>query len=81
MMQFLIWPLGKHCAVVSSITTVAVSVALTDSLLAKLRKVCVAGVQSLVRHSDHQVKEGGFLHRSATWAKNQVLTLSLDIKR
>lgn len=53
---------------------------LSDSLLAKLTRVCVAGVQSLVRHSDHQVKEGGFLHKSATWVKNQVLTLPLDIK-
>lgn len=60
---------------------VAVPVALTESLLAKLGEVCVAGVQSLARHSDQPVKEGGFLHRAAAWAKNQVLTLQLDIKR
>uniref|UniRef100_A0A669CBP5 E3 ubiquitin-protein ligase listerin n=1 Tax=Oreochromis niloticus TaxID=8128 RepID=A0A669CBP5_ORENI len=35
---------------------------LSDSLLHKLKKVCVAGVQSLVQHCEYEVKEGGFLH-------------------
>lgn len=55
--------------------------ALQDSLLDKLRKVCVAGVQSLVKHSECEVKEGGFLHSAAIWVKSQLLTVSLDIKR
>lgn len=58
-----------------------VSFALKDSLIDKLIKVCVAGVQSLVRHSQYEVKEGGFLHSAAIWVKNQVLTVSLDIQR
>ncbi|GAA6232148.1 E3 ubiquitin-protein ligase listerin [Lates japonicus] len=53
---------------------------LSDSLLDKLRKVCVAGCQSLVQHSDYEVKEGGFLHSAAIWVRNQLLTVSLDIK-
>lgn len=53
---------------------------LSDSLLDKLRKVCVAGVQSLVQYSEHEVKEGGFLHSAAVWVTNQLLTVSLDIK-
>lgn len=53
---------------------------LTDSLLEKLRKVCVAGVRSLVQHSEYEVKEGGFLHSAAIWVTNQLLTTSLDIK-
>nr|XP_046266953.1 E3 ubiquitin-protein ligase listerin isoform X2 [Scatophagus argus] len=53
---------------------------LSDSLLGKLRKVCVAGVQSLVQHSEYEVKEGGFLHSAAIWVTNQLLTVSLDIK-
>ncbi|XP_022618453.1 E3 ubiquitin-protein ligase listerin [Seriola dumerili] len=53
---------------------------LSDSLLDKLRKVCVAGVQSLVQHSEYEVKEGGFLHSAAVWVRNQLLTVSLDIK-
>lgn len=53
---------------------------LSDSLLDKLRKVCVSGVQSLVQHSDYEVKEGGFLHSAALWVTNQLLTVSLDIK-
>lgn len=52
-----------------------------DSLLDKLRKVCVAGVQSLVQHSEYEVKKGGFLHRAAVWVVKQLLTVSLDIKR
>uniref|UniRef100_A0A7N8X9X8 E3 ubiquitin-protein ligase listerin n=1 Tax=Mastacembelus armatus TaxID=205130 RepID=A0A7N8X9X8_9TELE len=35
---------------------------LSDSLLDKLRKVCLVGVQSLIQHSEYEVKEGGFLH-------------------
>ncbi|XP_034745446.1 E3 ubiquitin-protein ligase listerin [Etheostoma cragini] len=53
---------------------------LSDSLLDKLRQVCVAGVQSLVQHSEYEVKEGGFLHSAALWVTNQLLTVSLDIK-
>ncbi|XP_044078917.1 E3 ubiquitin-protein ligase listerin [Siniperca chuatsi] len=53
---------------------------LSDSLLDKLRKVCVAGVQSLVQHSEYEVKEGGFLHSAALWVTNQLLTVSLDVK-
>ncbi|XP_073335390.1 E3 ubiquitin-protein ligase listerin [Pagrus major] len=53
---------------------------LSDSLLDKLRKVCAAGVQSLVQHSEYEVKEGGFLHSAALWVTNQLLTVSLDIK-
>lgn len=53
---------------------------LSDSLLDKLRKVCVAGVRSLVQHSECEVKEGGFLHSAALWVTNQLLTVSLDIK-
>uniref|UniRef100_A0A7N8XDU9 E3 ubiquitin-protein ligase listerin n=1 Tax=Mastacembelus armatus TaxID=205130 RepID=A0A7N8XDU9_9TELE len=34
---------------------------LSDSLLDKLRKVCLVGVQSLIQHSEYEVKEGGFL--------------------
>ena len=52
-----------------------------DSLVGKLKKVCVAGVQSLVQHSEYEVKEGGFLHNAAIWVKNQLLTVPLDIKR
>uniref|UniRef100_A0A673ANJ4 E3 ubiquitin-protein ligase listerin n=1 Tax=Sphaeramia orbicularis TaxID=375764 RepID=A0A673ANJ4_9TELE len=47
---------------------------LSDSLIGKLRKVCVAGVQSLVQHSEDQVRENGFLHSAALWVKNQLLT-------
>uniref|UniRef100_A0A671VBZ2 E3 ubiquitin-protein ligase listerin n=1 Tax=Sparus aurata TaxID=8175 RepID=A0A671VBZ2_SPAAU len=54
---------------------------LSDSLLDKLRTVCAAGVQSLVQHSEYEVKEGGFLHSAALWVTNQLLTVSLDIKR
>uniref|UniRef100_A0A7N6A2C7 E3 ubiquitin-protein ligase listerin n=1 Tax=Anabas testudineus TaxID=64144 RepID=A0A7N6A2C7_ANATE len=53
---------------------------LSDSLLDKLRKVCLTGVQSLIQHSDYEVKEGGFLHSAAIWVKNQLLTVCLDIK-
>uniref|UniRef100_A0A673ANK0 E3 ubiquitin-protein ligase listerin n=1 Tax=Sphaeramia orbicularis TaxID=375764 RepID=A0A673ANK0_9TELE len=53
---------------------------LSDSLIGKLRKVCVAGVQSLVQHSEDQVRENGFLHSAALWVKNQLLTANLDNK-
>ncbi|XP_029304637.1 E3 ubiquitin-protein ligase listerin [Cottoperca gobio] len=53
---------------------------LSDSLLDKLREVCVAGIQSLVQHSEYEAKEGGFLHSAALWVTNQLLTVSLDIK-
>lgn len=53
---------------------------LSDSLLEKLKKACVAGVQSLVQHSEYEANEGGFLHRAALWVTNQLLTVSLDIK-
>uniref|UniRef100_A0A8D3DMA9 E3 ubiquitin-protein ligase listerin n=1 Tax=Scophthalmus maximus TaxID=52904 RepID=A0A8D3DMA9_SCOMX len=35
---------------------------LSASLLDKLRRVSASGVQSLVQHSEYEVKEGGFLH-------------------
>lgn len=54
---------------------------LKDSLLEKLRKVGLTGVQSLIQHSDSEVKEGGFLHSAAIWVKNQLLTVCMDIKR
>ncbi|XP_076024787.1 E3 ubiquitin-protein ligase listerin [Genypterus blacodes] len=53
---------------------------MSDSLLAKLRGVCVAGVEASVQHSDHDVTRGGFLHSAALWVKNQLLTVALDIK-
>ncbi|XP_026184663.1 E3 ubiquitin-protein ligase listerin isoform X2 [Mastacembelus armatus] len=53
---------------------------LSDSLLDKLRKVCLVGVQSLIQHSEYEVKEGGFLHSAAVWVMNQLLTISLDIE-
>ncbi|XP_056296210.1 E3 ubiquitin-protein ligase listerin [Pseudoliparis swirei] len=53
---------------------------LSDSLLDKLRKVCVSGVKSLVQHSECEFKEGGFLHSAALWVTKQLLTTSLDIK-
>lgn len=53
---------------------------LSDSLLDKLKKVCVAGVHSLVQHCECEVKEGGFLHSAAVWVMKQLLNVSLDIK-
>ncbi|KAF7206545.1 E3 ubiquitin-protein ligase listerin isoform X2 [Nothobranchius furzeri] len=53
---------------------------LSESLLEKLKKVCVAGVQSLVQHCTCEVREGGFLHSAAVWVVKQLLTGSLDIK-
>ncbi|XP_022063447.2 E3 ubiquitin-protein ligase listerin [Acanthochromis polyacanthus] len=53
---------------------------ISDSLLDKLRKVCAAGVQSLVQHCGYEVNEGGFLHSAAVWVTKQLLTVSLDIK-
>uniref|UniRef100_A0A8C2Z581 E3 ubiquitin-protein ligase listerin n=1 Tax=Cyclopterus lumpus TaxID=8103 RepID=A0A8C2Z581_CYCLU len=53
---------------------------MSDLLLDKLRKVCVAGVQSLVQHSECEFKEDGFLHSAALWVTKQLLTISLDIK-
>lgn len=52
-----------------------------DSVLEKLMKVCLAGVQSLIRHSAYEVKDGGFLHSAAIWVKNQLLGTCMDIKR
>lgn len=53
---------------------------LSDSLLVKLKKVCVAGVQSLVQYSSDEIRENGFLHSAVLWVKNQLLTVSLDNK-
>ncbi|XP_053188259.1 E3 ubiquitin-protein ligase listerin [Scomber japonicus] len=53
---------------------------LSDSLLEKLKKAFVAGVQSLVQHSEYEANEGGFLHSAALWVMNQLVTVSLDIK-
>uniref|UniRef100_A0A8D3CI19 E3 ubiquitin-protein ligase listerin n=1 Tax=Scophthalmus maximus TaxID=52904 RepID=A0A8D3CI19_SCOMX len=52
---------------------------LSASLLDKLRRVSASGVQSLVQHSEYEVKEGGFLHSAAVWVRNQLLNVSLDI--
>uniref|UniRef100_A0A7N8YLK9 E3 ubiquitin-protein ligase listerin n=1 Tax=Mastacembelus armatus TaxID=205130 RepID=A0A7N8YLK9_9TELE len=46
---------------------------LSDSLLDKLRKVCLVGVQSLIQHSEYEVKEGGFLHSAAQHNKHSVI--------
>nr|XP_057943089.1 E3 ubiquitin-protein ligase listerin [Doryrhamphus excisus] len=53
---------------------------LSDSLLDKMEKVCVAGIKSLVQNSEYEVKEGGFLHSAALWVKSRLLTVSLDVK-
>ncbi|CAL1573458.1 unnamed protein product [Knipowitschia caucasica] len=53
---------------------------LPDSLVAKLKKVCVAGVQSLVQFSTPEIRENGFLQSAVLWVKNQLLTVNLDIK-
>ncbi|XP_054611847.1 E3 ubiquitin-protein ligase listerin [Dunckerocampus dactyliophorus] len=53
---------------------------LSDSLLDKMGKVCVAGIKSLVQNSEYEVKEGGFLHSAALWVKSRLLTVSLDVK-
>uniref|UniRef100_A0A8D3CP49 E3 ubiquitin-protein ligase listerin n=1 Tax=Scophthalmus maximus TaxID=52904 RepID=A0A8D3CP49_SCOMX len=50
-----------------------------ESLIYKLRRVSASGVQSLVQHSEYEVKEGGFLHSAAVWVRNQLLNVSLDI--
>uniref|UniRef100_A0AAX7U6L7 E3 ubiquitin-protein ligase listerin n=1 Tax=Astatotilapia calliptera TaxID=8154 RepID=A0AAX7U6L7_ASTCA len=50
---------------------------LSDSLLHKMRKVCVAGVQSLVQHCEYEVKEGGFLHSAAVWVRKQLVVESI----
>lgn len=75
-----------HCADVdnSNVTRIAhlcIFFSLEESLLDKLQKVCVAGVQSLVQHCECEVTEGGFLHSAAVWVLNQVLTSFQDIKR
>ncbi|KAK7926168.1 hypothetical protein WMY93_008478 [Mugilogobius chulae] len=54
---------------------------LPDSLVAKLKKVCVAGVQSLVQFSKHEIRENGFMQSAVLWVKNQVLSVNLDNKR
>uniref|UniRef100_A0A3Q2PU65 E3 ubiquitin-protein ligase listerin n=1 Tax=Fundulus heteroclitus TaxID=8078 RepID=A0A3Q2PU65_FUNHE len=53
---------------------------LSGSLLEKLKKVCVAGVRSLVQHCECEVRAGGFLHSAAVWVMKQLLTISLDIQ-
>ncbi|XP_049597872.1 E3 ubiquitin-protein ligase listerin [Syngnathus scovelli] len=53
---------------------------LSDSILDKLSKVCINGVQSLVQHSQYEVAQGGFLHSAALWVQSKLLTESLDIK-
>ncbi|XP_034034250.1 E3 ubiquitin-protein ligase listerin [Thalassophryne amazonica] len=53
---------------------------LSDSLLDKLKSLCVVGVQALVQHNKYEIKEDGFLHRAAIWVKNQLLTVSLNMK-
>lgn len=53
---------------------------LPDSLVAKLQKVCVAGVQSLVQNSKLEITENGFFHSAVLWVKDQLLTVNLDNK-
>nr|XP_061801771.1 E3 ubiquitin-protein ligase listerin-like [Nerophis lumbriciformis] len=53
---------------------------LSDTLLDKMGKVCIAGVQSLVQHAQNEVVHGGFLHSAALWVQTRLLTVSLDIK-
>uniref|UniRef100_UPI0037E875A9 E3 ubiquitin-protein ligase listerin n=1 Tax=Semicossyphus pulcher TaxID=241346 RepID=UPI0037E875A9 len=49
---------------------------LSGSLLAKLRRVCVAGVQSLTQQPDYEFEEGCFLQSAASWVTGQLLTVS-----
>ncbi|XP_020778547.1 E3 ubiquitin-protein ligase listerin [Boleophthalmus pectinirostris] len=53
---------------------------LPDSLVVKLKKVFVAGVQSFVQFSKHEIRENGFLQSAVLWVKNQLLTVKLDNK-
>lgn len=53
---------------------------LPDSLVVKLQKVCVAGVQSLVQYSKLEIRENGFFHSAVLWVKDQLLTVNLDNK-
>lgn len=53
---------------------------LPDSLVAKLQKVCIAGVQSLVQYSKVEIGEKGFFHSVAFWIKDRLLTVNLDNK-
>uniref|UniRef100_A0A3Q2DVL2 E3 ubiquitin-protein ligase listerin n=1 Tax=Cyprinodon variegatus TaxID=28743 RepID=A0A3Q2DVL2_CYPVA len=53
---------------------------LSESLLEKLKNVCVAGVKSLVQHCECDVREGGFLHSAALWVMKQLLSISMDIQ-
>ncbi|XP_072302199.1 E3 ubiquitin-protein ligase listerin [Eucyclogobius newberryi] len=53
---------------------------LPDSLVAKLKKVCVTGVQSLVQFSKHEIREKGFLQSAVLWTQNQLLTVNMDNK-
>ncbi|CAJ1063926.1 E3 ubiquitin-protein ligase listerin [Xyrichtys novacula] len=48
---------------------------LSDSLLSKLRKVCVAGVRSLTQQPDYEFAEGGFLQSAALWVSGQLLAV------
>ncbi|XP_074528876.1 E3 ubiquitin-protein ligase listerin [Halichoeres trimaculatus] len=49
---------------------------LSDSLLSKLKKVCVAGVQSLTQQPDYEFEEEGFLQNAALWVTRQLSTVS-----
>ncbi|XP_034539490.1 E3 ubiquitin-protein ligase listerin [Notolabrus celidotus] len=49
---------------------------LSDSLLGKLKRVCVAGVQSLTQQPDYEFEEGVFLQNAALWVASQSLTVS-----
>ncbi|KAJ3589459.1 hypothetical protein NHX12_010304 [Muraenolepis orangiensis] len=51
-----------------------------DSVMAKLRAVCVAGVTALKQHSGDLLHQSGFLYSAAVWVKKQLLTASLDTK-
>ncbi|XP_068000577.1 E3 ubiquitin-protein ligase listerin [Melanerpes formicivorus] len=53
---------------------------LTDLLVCKLKHTWMTGVNSLVRQLWSMQKQSTFLHKSAQWVKNQILSSSLDVK-
>ncbi|XP_060054558.1 E3 ubiquitin-protein ligase listerin [Erinaceus europaeus] len=53
---------------------------LPDFLISKLKNTWISGVSVLVHQSGSAYKQSTFLRLSALWLKNQVQSLSLDIK-
>ncbi|NXP79091.1 LTN1 ligase, partial [Ramphastos sulfuratus] len=53
---------------------------LTDLLVCKLKHTWMSGVNSLVRQLWSTQTQSTFLHKSAQWVKNQILSASLDVK-